>query len=61
LTRVVYDVRRRGIEHLVALYRPDRYSFQMDLVRIDSGGDRLWSPVERFRGGNNFTGTATAD
>ncbi|QCI67706.1 GntR family transcriptional regulator [Phreatobacter stygius] len=61
LTRVVFDVKRRGIEHLVALYRPDRYSFQMDLVRIDSGGDRLWSPVERFRGGNNFNGTATAD
>ncbi|MEI8146723.1 MAG: GntR family transcriptional regulator [Alphaproteobacteria bacterium] len=47
LTRVVFDVRGRGIEHLTALYRPDRYSFQMDLVRIDAGGDRLWSPADR--------------
>lgn len=61
LTRVVYDVKRRGIEHLVAFYRPDRYSFQMDLVRIDSGGDRLWSPVERFRGGSNFNTTVKAE
>lgn len=49
LTRVVYDARGRGIEHLTAHYRPDRYSFQMELVRIDAGGDRLWSPVERSR------------
>jgi GntR family transcriptional regulator len=49
LTRVVYDSRGRGIEHLTAHYRPDRYSFQMELVRIDAGGDRLWSPVERGR------------
>lgn len=49
LTRVVYDTKSRGIEHLTALYRPDRYSFQMELLRIDAGGDRLWSPVERTR------------
>ena len=61
LTRVVYDVKRRGIEHLVALYRPDRYSFQMDLVRIDAGGDRLWSPVERLKIGVGINGAAHGD
>lgn len=58
LTRIVFDTRRRGIEHLTALYRPDRYSFQMDLVRIDSGGDRLWSPVERLRMGVGLAAAA---
>ncbi|MBX9992163.1 GntR family transcriptional regulator [Phreatobacter oligotrophus] len=61
LTRVVSDVKRRGIEHLAAFYRPDRYSFQMDLVRIDSGGDRLWSPVERLRMGVGLNGAAAND
>ncbi len=61
LTRVVSDVKRRGIEHLAAFYRPDRYSFQMDLIRIDSGGDRLWSPVERLRMGAGLNGAATND
>ena len=36
LTRVVYDQSGRGVEHLHALYRPDRYAFEIDLVR--SGG-----------------------
>ncbi len=61
LTRTVFDMKRRGIEHLTALYRPDRYSFQMDLVRIDSGGDRLWSPVERLRMGVGVNGAAAND
>lgn len=61
LNRVVFDVKRRGIEHLTAFYRPDRYSFQMDLVRIDSGGDRLWSPVERLRMGVGLNGADAND
>jgi GntR family transcriptional regulator len=61
LQRTVFDVRRRGLEHLMAYYRPDRYSFQMDLVRIDSGGDRLWSPVERPRSGVGMNGVAASD
>lgn len=48
LTRVVFDQKKRAVEHLAATYRPDRYRFQMDLIRIDSGGDRLWSPVQRL-------------
>lgn len=45
LTRVVYDPSGRGIEHLHALYRPDRYSFQMDLVRTGDTGRRSWTPA----------------
>jgi GntR family transcriptional regulator len=33
LVRVVYDREGRGVEHLHALYRPDRYQLEMELVR----------------------------
>ena len=42
LVRVVYDRDGRGVEHLHALYRPDRYSFEFDLVR--SGAARKRTP-----------------
>ena len=45
LTRTVYEPSGRGIEHLHALYRPDRYAFQMDLVRTDVAGARRWTPT----------------
>ena len=45
LTRVVHDASGRGVEHLHALYRPDRFSFQMDLLRIGSLGERRWKPL----------------
>lgn len=45
LTRVVYEQGGRGVEHLYALYRPDRYSFHMDLARNGAAHDRPWSPV----------------
>jgi GntR family transcriptional regulator len=45
LTRVVFDPSGRGIEHLHALYRPDRYAFQMDLVRTGAAGERRWTPA----------------
>jgi GntR family transcriptional regulator len=47
LTRVVYDARGRGVEHLRALYRPDRYAFRMDLARTGEPDGRRWSPVVR--------------
>jgi GntR family transcriptional regulator len=47
LIRVVYDQSGRGVEHLQALYRPDRYTFEIDLVR---SGRREWSPVPRLSG-----------
>ena len=45
LTRVVHDVAGRGVEHLHALYRPDRFSFQMDLLRTGTRGERRWKPL----------------
>jgi len=45
LTRVVYESSGRGVEHLHALYRPDRYAFHMDLVRTGTDGERRWSPA----------------
>ncbi len=44
LTRVVLDGGGEGVEHLHALYRPDRFSFQMDLERIGARGRRAWNP-----------------
>ena len=37
LVRVVYDRNGRGVEHLHALYRPDRYNLEMELVRSGKG------------------------
>lgn len=53
MTRVVYAPSGQGIEHLQAFYRPDLYSFQMDLVRTGIGGERSWTPVERARKGDS--------
>jgi GntR family transcriptional regulator len=46
LSRVVFDRDGRGVEHLHALYRPDRYSFQMELVRSGNAEDRRWMPLQ---------------
>jgi len=48
LTRIVYEETGSGVEHLQALYRPDRYSFHMDLERNGAAGHRTWSPVTRL-------------
>ncbi|AOO83921.1 GntR family transcriptional regulator [Bosea vaviloviae] len=45
LTRVVLGPDGSGVEYLHALYRPDRYSFQMELHRAGEAGERRWSPV----------------
>src|SRR6516164_10397561 len=45
LVRVVFDQSGRAVEHLHALYRPDRYAFEMDLVRSGASGIKAWSPV----------------
>jgi GntR family transcriptional regulator len=45
LTRVVLDRSGRGVEHLHAFYRPDRYSIRMDLVRTGAAAGREWSPI----------------
>lgn len=45
LTRVVYDEAGRGIEHLQALYRPDRFRLEMSLSRVGDADSRHWAPV----------------
>jgi GntR family transcriptional regulator len=45
LTRVVYDTAGRGVEHLSALYRPDRFRLEMTLNRVGHDGARHWEPV----------------
>jgi GntR family transcriptional regulator len=45
LIRIVYDRDGRGVEHLHALYRPDRYSFEMDLVRSSGARKKSWSAL----------------
>ncbi|HTT49037.1 MAG TPA: GntR family transcriptional regulator [Pseudolabrys sp.] len=47
LVRVVYDQSGRGVEHLHALYRPDRYAFEIDLVRSGAADTKAWAPVMR--------------
>jgi GntR family transcriptional regulator len=42
LTRVVRDAEGRGVEHLAALYRPDRHRFHMEMTRAGEGADRYW-------------------
>jgi GntR family transcriptional regulator len=47
LVRVVFDRNGRGVEHLHALYRPDRYNFEMELVRAGEINARTWMPGAR--------------
>jgi GntR family transcriptional regulator len=50
LVRVMRDQSGRAVEHLHALYRPDRYAFEMDLVRSGAADVNAWSPVVRGNG-----------
>ena len=50
LTRVILDEAGRGIEHLLALYRPDRYALRMDLVRTRGANGRRWVPANDAKG-----------
>ena len=45
LTRVVFDPSGRAVEYLQALYRPDRFSLQMELLRTGRVGARRWQPM----------------
>ncbi len=56
LTRVVHDAQGRGVEHLSALYRPDRYRLEMTLDRVGEPGSRRWSPVAAARQDGNAAG-----
>lgn len=43
VTRVVKGANEQGIEHLYALYHPERYTLQMELQRTGNGGARRWA------------------
>ncbi|MGJ4887887.1 GntR family transcriptional regulator [Bradyrhizobium sp. HKCCYLR20261] len=45
LRRTVYGKDGQPMEHLQALYRPDRYTLQMNLERTGDEGHRHWSPT----------------
>lgn len=45
LDRVVRDERGRGVEHLAALYRPDRFQLSMSLERVGDSENRHWEPI----------------
>ena len=45
LTRTVFEAGGSCVEHLQALYRPDRYAFESELRRRGRSGDRRWAPV----------------
>lgn len=45
LQRTVFAPDGSGVEHLVMLYRPDRYALRMDMVRIGETPERSWSTV----------------
>ncbi|MDE2516199.1 MAG: GntR family transcriptional regulator [Rhodospirillales bacterium] len=49
MTRTVFDRDGRGVEHLQAFYRPDRYAFQFDLLRTGNAGARKWTPADAPR------------
>lgn len=44
LHRVVRDSKGRGVEYLSARYRPDLFSLDMELARVDDGTSRHWEP-----------------
>ncbi|MFN3938072.1 MAG: GntR family transcriptional regulator [Gemmobacter sp.] len=49
LTRLVFDADGRGVEHLSALYRPDRFRLDMTLNRVGEGEARQWAPATAAR------------
>jgi GntR family transcriptional regulator len=49
LIRIVYDAKGDGVEHLSALYRPDRYALRMDLARTGKSDERTWAPTANGR------------
>jgi len=48
LQRIMFDRQGRGIEHLDAYYRPDRFRIQVDLGRVGDSQERYWTPVTDF-------------
>ncbi len=53
LRRIVRDTGGRVVEHLSALYRPDRFKLEMTLTRVGSDEARHWEPVVGDRSGED--------
>ncbi|MDJ1009675.1 MAG: GntR family transcriptional regulator [Paracoccaceae bacterium] len=51
IDRLVRDSSGRGVEHLSALYRPDRFRLDMSMTRTGAGEARHWEPVIGAREG----------
>jgi len=47
LVRVSFDQCGHGVEHLHALYPPDRYAIEIELKRSGAADTKAWSPVVR--------------
>ena len=45
IRRIVYNQNERPVEFISALYRPDRYQYQMMLSRVGDGNTRSWSAI----------------
>jgi GntR family transcriptional regulator len=45
LARTVFDRNGTGVEHLSALYRPDRYTLRIEMERKVNAGVRRWAVV----------------
>jgi len=53
--RAVFDADENGVEYLRSLYRPDRYEFQLELVRSGAENRRRWSAISpAFDGSDAF-------
>ncbi len=46
ISRIVYDQTGRPVEHIIGLYRPDRYQFRMNLTREQEEERKTWSPAK---------------
>ena len=49
LTRIVFDASGRGVEYLIARYRPDMHCIRMELTRAGRGADRYWMALRPHR------------
>jgi GntR family transcriptional regulator len=55
VVRIVFDRGGKGVEYLQALYRPDRYNLQIDLVRSGRQTQRNWKPAAHAARANGKT------
>lgn len=57
--RIVYDVSKQPIEYIRVLYRPDRYRYEMELVRVRKGDGMRWVTGANPEEADDFEAVAT--